>query len=139
MQPFFFLSVEAVLQIHQRVIEEFGGDLGLRDRGLLESAVAMPQSTFGGSFLHVDLAEKAAAYHFHLCTNHAFIDGNKRVAVAAAEVFILANGCELGAGDDELEDITLGVAQGLASKNDVIEFFKQHVMSPVTGEGGGRP
>ncbi len=95
MQPFFFLSVEMVMQIHQRVIEEFGGDMGLRDRGLLESAVAMPQSTFGGSFLHIDLADKAAAYLFHLCANHAFIDGNNRVAVAAAEVFILANGCEL--------------------------------------------
>ena len=127
MQPFFFLSVEMVMQIHQRVVEEFGGDMGLRDRGLLESAVAMPQSTFGGSFLHVDLADKAAAYLFHLCTNHAFIDGNKRVAVAAAEVFIVANGCELGASDDELIEITLGVAQGQASKDDVIEFFRQHV------------
>jgi death-on-curing protein len=127
MQPFFFLSVEMVMQIHQRVIEEFGGDMGLRDRGLLESAVAMPQSTFGGSFLHVDLADKAAAYLFHLCANHAFIDGNKRVAVAAAEVFIMANGCELGASDDELIEITLGVAQGQASKDDVIEFFRQHV------------
>ncbi len=127
MQPFFFLSVEMVMQIHQRVIEEFGGDMGLRDRGLLESAVAMPQSTFGGSFLHVDLADKAAAYLFHLCANHAFIDGNKRVAVAAAEVFIVANGCELGASDDELIEITLGVAQGQASKDDVIEFFGQHV------------
>ncbi len=127
MQPFFFLSVEMVMQIHQRVIEEFGGDLGLRDRGLLESAVAMPQSTFGGSFLHVDLADKAAAYLFHLCANHAFIDGNKRVAVAAAEVFILANGCELSASDDELIEITLSVAQGLASKDEVIEFFRKHV------------
>ena len=127
MQPFFFLSVEMVLQIHQRVIEDFGGDPGLRDRGLLESAVAMPQSTFGGSFLHVDLAEKAAAYLFHLCLNHTFIDGNKCVAVTAAEVFILSNGCELGASDDELIEITLSVAQSQASKDDVIEFFRRHV------------
>ncbi len=127
MQSFFYLSVEAVLQIHQRVIEAFGGDIGLRDRGLLESAVAMPQSSFGGTFLHVDLAEKAAAYHFHLCANHPFVDGNKRVAVAAAEVFILINGCELSACDDELEEITLGVARGQASKDDVIGFYKRHV------------
>ncbi len=128
MQPFFFLSVEFVIQIHKRVINEFGGDTGLRDRGLLESAVAMPQSTFGGTFLHVDLAEKAAAYHFHLCVNHAFIDGNKRVAVAAAEVFVLANGCELSATDDELEDITISVAKGQASKDDVIAFYKRHIV-----------
>ena len=127
MQPFFFLSVDMVVQIHQRVVEEFGGDEGLRDRGLLESAVAMPQSTFGGRFLHVELAEKAAAYLFHLCANHAFIDGNKRVAVAAAEIFILANGCELCASDDELIDITIGVAEGQASKDVVIEFFRKHV------------
>ena len=113
--------------IHERVIEEFGGDLGLRDRGFLESAVAMPQSTFGGRFLHVDLAEKAAAYLFHLCSNHAFIDGNKRVAVTVAEVFILANACKLGASDDALIDITLGVAQGEASRDGVVEFFRQYV------------
>ena len=128
MQAFVFLSVEVVLRIHERVIQEFGGDSGLRDRGLLESAVAMPQSTFGGEFLHVALAGKAAAYHFHLCSNHPFVDGNKRVAVAVAEVFILANGCELGASDDELEEITLGVARGQASKDDVISFYKKHVI-----------
>ena len=128
MQPFFFLSVDMVIQIHQRVIEEYGGDSGLRDRGLLESAVAMPHSMFGGKFLHIDLAEMAAAYHFHLCANHPFIDGNKRVAVAAAEIFILANGCELGAGDDELEEITLSLSTGQVSKDDVIEFYKRHVV-----------
>ncbi len=128
MQPFIFLSVDVVLQIHKRGIEEFGGDPGLRDRGLLESAVAMPRATFAGNFLHADLAEKAAAYHFHLCANHPFIDGNKRVAVAAAEVFLLVNGFELGASDDELEEMTQGVASGRLSKEKVIEFFLQHVM-----------
>ena len=128
MQACVFLSVEVVLRIHERVIQEFGGDSGLRDRGLLESAVAMPQSTFRGKYLHVALAEKAAAYHFHLCSSHPFVDGNKRVAVAAAEVFILANGCRLGASDDELEEITLGVARGQASKDHVIVFYKKHII-----------
>ena len=127
MQPPSFLSVEIVLQIHGRVVEEFGGDPGLRDRGLLESAVAMPQSTFAGKFLHASLAEKAAAYHYHLCSNHPFLDGNKRVAVATAEVFLLSNGSELTASDDELEEMTLGVARGQLSKELVIAFFKQHV------------
>lgn len=122
-----FLSVEVVLQIHARVVEEFGGDQGLRDRGLLESAVSMPQSTFAGEFLHADVAEMAAAYHYHLCSNHPFLDGNKRVAVAVSEIFLLSNGNELIAGDDELEELTLGVARGQMSKEAVIAFFKQHI------------
>ena len=128
MQPVVFLSVEDVLAIHRRVIEEFGGDIGLRDRGLLESAVAMPQSTFGGEDLHAGVAEKAAAYHFHLCANHPFIDGNKRVAVAASEVFLLINGLELSASDDEIEELTLDVARSRLSKDQVIEFFAKFVV-----------
>jgi death-on-curing protein len=126
-QPVVFLSVDAVLKIHRRVIEDFGGDPGLRDRGLLESAVAMPHSTFGGVDLHVGLPEKAAAYHFHLCANHPFMDGNKRVAIAAAEVFLLINGHELSASDHEVEKLTLGVAAGRLSKDQVIEFFARFV------------
>ncbi len=127
MPPVSFLSVEAVLEIHRRVIAEFGGDPGLRDRGLLESAVSMPQSRFGGGYLHAGLAEMAAAYHFHLCANHPFIDGNKRVAVTAAEVFLLINGHELTASDDEIEELTLGVAGGKLSKEQVSEFFARFV------------
>lgn len=123
MSSIVFLSVRDVLEIHKRVIAEFGGDPGLRDRGLLESAVAMPHATFSGSYLHLEMTEMAAAYHFHLCTNHPFVDGNKRVAVAAAEVFLLVNGHELRASDDELEEITLGVAKGLVTKESVTEFF----------------
>ena len=110
------------------MIEEFGGDIGLRDRGLLESAVAMPQSTFGGEDLHAGVAEKAAAYHFHLCANHPFIDGNKRVAVAASEVFLLINGLELSASDDEIQELTLDVARSRLSKDQVIEFFAKFVV-----------
>jgi len=128
MQPIQFLSVDVVIEIHSRVIDEFGGDHGLRDRGLLESAVAMPQSTFCGEFLHQNIGAKAAAYHFHLCSNHAFIDGNKRVAVAASEVFLLVNGLELAARDDEVEEMTLGVANGRLSKQQVVEFFERHII-----------
>ncbi len=125
--PVVFLSVDVVLKIHRRVIEVFGGAVELRDRGLLEAAVAMPQSTFGGVDLHVGLPEKAAAYLFHLCANHPFVDGNKRVAVAAAEVFLLINGHELSASDDDVEELTLGVAAGRLSKDQVIEFFFRFV------------
>lgn len=125
-----FLSVDDILIIHRRVVEEFGGDPGLRDRGLLESAVAMPRACFSGDFLHGGLPEMAAAYHFHLCSNHPFIDGNKRVAVAAAEVFLLINGLELVVSDAELEELTMGVASGEIAKDDVIEFFRGRAAAP---------
>jgi death-on-curing protein len=127
MQQVAFLSVDDVLVIHSRVIEEFGGDSGLRDRGLLESAVAMPHSTFDGADLHAGLAGKAAAYHFHLCANHAFVDGNKRVAAATAEFFLLINGFELSATDDEIVELTLGVAGSRLSKDQVIKFFEKFI------------
>lgn len=122
-----FLRVADVLEVHRRVIEAFGGDAGLRDRGLLESAVAIPRSTFGGQDLHPGLAEKAAAYFFHLCANHPFVDGNKRVAVAAAELFLLINQHELVADDHAVEELTLGTASGQFSKAQVVEFFLAHV------------
>ncbi len=122
-----FLAVSDIMVIHQRVIEEFGGDPGLRDRGLLESATAMPRATFGGDFLHPQLNDMAAADHFHLCKNHPFIDGNKRVALAAAEVFLLVNGCELVAPDEALEKLTIDVAGGSVSKEAVLQFFSEHI------------
>ncbi len=124
-----FLDVDHILVIHHRVVEEFGGDPGLRDRGLLESAVAMPRATFGGEFLHPRLSDMAAACHFHLCRNHPFLDGNKRVAVAAAEVFLLINGHELTAPDEALLKLTMGVADGTVSKDEVLRFFAEHALS----------
>ncbi len=130
-----FLWVDQIPQIHAKLILQFGGDPGLGDRGLLESAVAMPKSVYGGNLLHESLEEKAAAYLFHLCSNHPFLDGNKRVAVAAAEVFLLVNDHELLAKDEELEELTLGVVRGERSKEEVIAFFKQHVCK--AGSKGG--
>ena len=122
-----FLSVDQLLEIHRRGIEEHGGSPELRDRGLLESAGAMPQAQFGGQYLHDGLAAMAAAYLFHLCKNHPFVDGNKRVAVASAETFVLLNDRELAATDEELEHLTLGVADGSISKDEAIAFFRKHV------------
>ncbi|MFN0051374.1 MAG: type II toxin-antitoxin system death-on-curing family toxin [Planctomycetales bacterium] len=122
-----FLSVDQVLRIHDRGIAEHGGSPLLRDRGLLESAVSMPMAQFGGEFLHDGIPAMAAAYLYHLCKNHAFADGNKRVAVAAAETFVLLNSCKLVATDAELERLTLGVADGSISKSAATDFFKAHV------------
>lgn len=125
--PPVFLSVDLVLAIHERMIVEFGGEAAVRDHGLLESAVAMPAAGFGGEFLHDGVPAMAAAYLFHLCKNHPFVDGNKRTAVATAEIFVLLNGRSLAATNRELEHLTLGVADGSVSKGETIVFFKRRV------------
>ncbi len=87
-----FLIVEDVLEIHEMQLERYGGGDGLRDQGLLESAVAQPQATFGGEFVHDGLLSMAAAYLFHIVSNHPFLDGNKRAGLLAALVFLDLNG-----------------------------------------------
>ena len=82
-----FLTVDDVLKLHQHQIDVYGGEHGVRDFGLLESALAMPQSMFGGQYLHQDIYEMASACLFHLVKNHPFIDGNKRAGAVAAYVF----------------------------------------------------
>lgn len=87
----------------------------------------MPAAQFGGRFLHDGIPAMAAAYLFHLCKNHPFMDGNKRTALASAEVFVLLNDMRLRATDDELEELTLEIAKGNLSKEEVTSFFRGHV------------
>jgi death-on-curing protein len=119
-----FLNLEEVVDIHRDQIERYGGTLGVRDWGLLQSAVAMPSATFGGRFLHSDLLEMAAAYLFHIVQNHPFIDGNKRVGAVAADVFLALNDVELKASEDDYAELVLSVARGEASKSAVAEFLR---------------
>ena len=95
-----FLSLDEVLELHANQISSFGGTPGLRDEGLLESALAQPQATFGGQFLHPTLSEQAAAYLYHIAMNHPFIDGNKRTAFAVRDTFLRLNDCALNLTDD---------------------------------------
>ncbi len=107
-----YLSIEQVLELHRAQLEHFGGRGGVRDRGALEAAVARPAATFDGEDLYPDLAAKAAALMESLVMNHPFADGNKRVGIAAAELFVLVNGNALAATDAELEEVTLALARG---------------------------
>ncbi len=91
-RPLVHLDVEAVLAIHSEVLAAHGGGTGIRSRPLLESAIAAPQATFGGTPLLGDAVEMAAAYLFYICSNHPFVDGNKRTALAACLVFLQENG-----------------------------------------------
>ena len=126
-QPVTFLEVDAVLRIHSRMIAEFGGSADVRDQGLLQSAVHMPQAKFGGKYLHEGLPEMAAAYLYHICCNHPFVDGNKRTALATAEMFVLINGFRVTASNDELNAITWSVAEATLSKAELTAFFAQHL------------
>jgi death-on-curing protein len=122
-----FLSMEEVALIHQAVVALHGGSIALRDRGLLESAVAVPQTQFSGQYLHPDIASMSAAYLFHLCNNHPFIDGNKRVALAAAETFLRLNRTGIQATNDELVELTMQVAKGILAKEDVAAYIRSRL------------
>ena len=117
-----FLALDEVIGLHVDPIERYGGAPGVRNLGLLESAVATPKASFGGAYLHGTLPEMAAAYLFHLAQNHAFVDGNKRVAAAAMIMFIYLNDRELDCDEDELVALTLGVASGATTKAEAAVF-----------------
>lgn len=121
-----FLTLAEVLEIHQDQIARYGGELGTRDMRLLQSALGMPSAVFDGAFLHTDLFEMAAAYLFHLVQNHPFVDGNKRVGVMAAYVFLALNGFELEALPRSLTDLVLAVARGERGKADIAVFLREH-------------
>ena len=120
-----FLDLDLVLRTHRGLIERYGGEEGLRDAGLLQSAIAQPRAMFGGEFLHKDLFEMAAAYLFHVVQNHAFLDGNKRTGAACALIFLAMNDIELEADEDGLIAITLQVATSQAKKEEVATFLRR--------------
>lgn len=122
-----FLELDEVLKLHVDQIARYEGAQGVRDLGLLESAVAAPRASFDGRFLHPTIGEKAAAYLFHLAQNHPFVDGNERVAAAATFMFLSLNDLVLDCTEDELVDLTLGVAKGETSKAEAAVFVAAHV------------
>jgi len=120
-----FLTLEDVLDIHERQLERFGGSGGIRDRGLLESAVAMPQSAFGGEWLHADLFEMAAAYAFHIAENQPFIDGNKRAGLLCAVVFLDINGISLDYPGERLYQAMIDIANKKSDKKSFAALLKE--------------
>jgi len=126
-----FLTLDDVLESHCEQIAAYGGGEGMRDLGLLQSAVAQPEAKFDGQFLHADLFDMAAAYLFHIVQNHPFVDGNKRVGLEAALLFLEINDRTLEATDEQLVDIVLRTAQGAMSKSEIGAFFRAHVKPSV--------
>ncbi len=125
-----FLTDEDVVAIHADQFGEFGGAQGVRDLGLLSSAMAQPFATFGGEFLHADLYDMAAAYLYHLAKNHPFVDGNKRTALIAALVFLDLNGVDVGSGAPDLFDLVVGVAAGHVTKTDAAHELRRLFPTP---------
>jgi len=107
-------------------MQRYGGSLGIRDMGLLESAVAMPQAGYGGQYVHTDLFEMAAAYLFHIVRNHPFGDGNKRVGSMAAYAFLELHGASFDAPVREYGDLVIAVAEGKRTKSAIAEFFRKY-------------
>lgn len=118
-----FLSLNEVIEIHQDQIVRYGGDSGIRDIDLLKSALGMPSATYGDQFLHTDIYEMAAAYLFHLVQNHPFVDGNKRVGAVSAIVFLILNGYDFDAPEEEFAEMVMSVARGELDKADVAVFI----------------
>ena len=118
-----FLSVDNVIYLHEDSIRKEGGMPGIRDLPLLESAALMPQQQFAGEYLHPSVPAMAAAYLFHITSNHPFLDGNKRAGAMAAFVFLDANGYDLTASPKDFEGMVLQVAEGVTTKDEVIDWF----------------
>ena len=121
-----FLTLEDVLVAHLDQTRRYGGDAGLRDAGLLESAIAQPQAAFGGQPLHAFPFEMAAASLYHIVQNHPFVDGNNRTGAVAALLFLDLNGIEIDAPKGSLYDLTIAVATGRSGKPEVAQFFQAH-------------
>lgn len=120
-----FLSLSETLNIHARQLKTFGGTTGLRDEGLLESALAQLKATFGGEFLHTTIYEQAAAYLYHLAKNHPFLDGNKRTAFAVMDTFLRINGHTLTLTDEQAYTLVQDVVIGRTSKVDLAALLER--------------
>ena len=121
-----FLTLDEVLAIHSDQIRRYGGASGIRELSLLRSAIAMPETSFDGEYLHGNVFEMAAAYLYHIAANHPFLDGNKRTALMCALVFLGLNDQRLDAKHDSIYELVDGVAAGNTDKSTVAVFLRDH-------------
>ena len=121
-----YLYPKQILYLHRAILEQSGGSAGLRDEGLLESAVYRPQASFGGQDLYPDLFTKAAALGRSLVSNHPFVDGNKRVGFEAMRLMLRLNGYDSHATFEEKLRFALAIAKGERTEQAIAEWLKQH-------------
>jgi death-on-curing protein len=121
-----YITYQYVIEVHDSLIDEYGGRKGILNEGLLRSALEMPKARFDGKDLHRTIFDKTAAYLFHLIQNHPFVDGNKRTASMTAMIFFASNSkTEPTFSEDEYQKIILGVAQGVVKKKEIAKFFRK--------------
>ena len=120
-----FLTLAEVIELHADQIKRYGGQDSVRDFGLLESALAQPEASFAGEWLHPTLYDMAAAYAYHLCQNRPFIDGNKRTALACALAFLELSGLSVRDPKGLLKDAMLSIASGHMSKAEFAQLLQR--------------
>lgn len=118
-----FLTIEEVIQIHDELVSEYGGLHGIRDMGLLVSAIEMPKASMFGEYLHESVYDKAAAYLYHIVCNHAFLDGNKRTGAATTLIFLIQNGYAVKFDMKKFEELICDVSQGKVLKEVISKFL----------------
>jgi death-on-curing protein len=123
-----YITLNEMLELYRRVMEQSGGLIGILDPGALESALAQPRMTFGGEELYPTIVEKAAALGFSLIQNHPFVDGNKRAGHAAMEIFLVLNGFAIESPVDEQEQVILQVASGKMVRDEFTAWVRAHIV-----------
>ena len=124
-----YLYPKQISYLHQQIVEVSGGSGGLRDEGLLESAVYRPQATFGGQDLYPDLFSKAAALGHSIIHNHPFVDGNKRVGFEAMRLMLKLNRYDLKASMDEKFKFVMAIAEGKLREQAIADWLRQYSRS----------
>lgn len=123
------LTIDEIMGLHTKLTAKTGGSDGLRDRGLLESAVCSAESSFGGQEVYPTLPEKAARLLYALVSNHAFVDGNKRIGVLVMLVTLRLNGLNLRYTQAELITLGLSAADGTMKYHQILDWIRQHSVS----------
>ncbi len=127
-----FIPEEIIPTIHADLIHRYGGHPGLRDKHLLASALAQAKMTSGRQFLHRSIFDKAAAYGFHLCRNHPFVDGNKRISFVLMDIFLQMNGWLLTATEEEAYATMVALSAGKLTKSQLSAWLRSHSTPPLT-------
>ena len=122
-----YVEINDALEIHTYLVEKFGGMDGMRDMGLLESALAQPQQTFGGQDLYPSAAEKAARYAYGIVNNHPFADGNKRTGAACMGAFLRGNGYRFKPRANEFYDTIIAVADGSMGFDELVSWVEANL------------
>jgi len=122
-----FLRKIDVIYLYKKIMKEYGGEMGIRDESLLESALAQPKNEY--YYNNAGIYRLAASYCFSICKNHPFIDGNKRISYVSMRTFLMKNNCDIKCSQEKKINIVLDIANDKADKDDLVDFIKKHSIS----------